>query len=165
MKELKKYINESLLDDEDILIDNTKQTIDNPFAYILISKQNNIPWIKFMDKMNEYVDDILDNFPSLKKTKYNFEFNSERKLYKEGKRIVRLEADIPNYDAVKKTIIYISLGKDNIISITFSRHWDFGTKLRNRINEEVYDKEVADFVKKYDLKRFANFNNSYTKQM
>lgn len=164
MKELKKYINESLLDDEDILIDNTKQTIDNPFACILISKQNNIPWIKFMDKMNEYVDDILDNFPSLKKTKYNFEFNSERAPYKEGRRIVWLEADIPNYDAVKKTIIYMSLGRDNTISVTFSRHWDFGAKLRNRINEKVYDKEVADFVKKYDLKRIGSFN-SYTKQM
>lgn len=164
MKELKKYISESLLDDEDILIDNTKQTIDNPFACILASKQNNMPWIKFMDKMNEYVDDILDNFPSLKKTKYNFEFNSEKEPYKGGRRIVRLEADIPNYDAVKKTIIYMSLGRDNTISITFSRHWDFGTKLRNRINEKVYDKEVADFVKKYDLKRIDNFN-SYTKQM
>ena len=159
-----KSLYESILDDEDILLGDVKKTIDNIFVYILSSTVNDISWWDFMDGLDKYTDEIISYFPSLKKTKYKFEFNSERKTYNDGRRIVWLEADIPNYDVSRKTILYIILDEGNSMRLSFSRHWDFGTKLRNRVDEKKYISEMESFVKKYGFKRNVSFY-SYTKQM
>jgi hypothetical protein len=159
-----KSLYESILDDEDVLIGDVKSSINDIFTYILFSKNSGISWGKFMDKLNEYVDEIISYFPSLKKSKYKFEFNSERKTYNEGKRIVWLEVDIPLYSDDKKTIFFIILDEDNSIRLAFSRHWDFGIKLRNRVNEKDYQNDMNNFAKKFGFNRNVSFY-SFIKQM
>ena len=105
-----KSLYESILDDEDILINDVKKSANDIFTYIQVSKLHNIPYMKFMDELNDkYIDSVIDNFPSLKKSGYKFEFNSERKTYNSGKRIIWLEADIPNYDYSKKNYLLHSI--------------------------------------------------------
>lgn len=156
-----KTLYESILDDEDVIIKDTK--FDDIFIHILISKQDNIPYMRFMDRINDkYLDEIIDCFPSLKKSGYKFEFGAERIEYNKGNRIIWLEADIPNYESYKKTIFYITLRDHNVIDIHFNRHWDFGTKLRNRVNERDYNKDKENFMDKFEFK-MVNFY-SYIKQ-
>ena len=160
-----KSLYESILDDEDDLIGDVKKTIDNVFTYIQVSKYIDTPYMKFMDELNDkYIDDFIDNFPSLKKSGYKFEFNSERKTYNNGKRIIWLEADIPNYDVDKKTICFIVLRDDNKMSLNFNRQWDFGVKLRNRVNEKDYQNDMNNFAKKFGFNRNVSFY-SFIKQM
>ena len=164
MRNLKNYIYESILDDEDVLIDDVKKSAKDIFTYIQASKLHDIPYMKFMDELNDkYIDSVIDNFPSLKKSGYKFEFNSERKTYNSGKRIIWLEADIPNYDFDRKTICFIVLRDDNKMSLNFSRQWDFGTKLRNRVDQKSYDKDINEFSKKNNFTQI-NLYDSF-KQM
>jgi hypothetical protein len=158
-----KTLYESILDDEDILINDVKKTIDNIFVYILSSTVNGMSWWDFMDGLDKYTDEIISHFPSLKKSKYKFEFNSERKTYNDGKRIIWLEADIPNYDVDRKTIFFIILRDDNKMCLRFNRQWDFGTKLRNRVDRKSYDKDINEFSKKNNFTQI-NLYDSF-KQM
>ena len=119
--------------------------------------------MRFMDRINDkYLDEIIDYFPSLKKSGYKFEFCAERIEYNNRDRIIWLEADIPNYESHKKTIFYIILDEDNSMRLTFSRHWNFGTKLKNRVNERDYIKDKEKFMDKFGF-RMINFYN-YIKQ-
>lgn len=154
-----KSLYESILDDEDILIQDIKKSTNDIFTYILLSKLDNISWGNFIDKVDKYVDEIILYFPSLKKSKYKFEFNLERGEYNKGKRIIWLEADIPKYDTSRKTIFYIILDNDNTIRLSFNRHWDFGTKLRNRVNEKDYQNDMNNFAKKFGFNKNVSFYN------
>lgn len=160
-----KSLYESILDDEDVLIGDVKSSINDIFTYILFSKNSGIPYMKFMDELNDkYIDSVIDKFPSLKKSGYKFEFNAERKTYNNGKRVIWLEADIPNYDVDRKTIFFIILRDDNKMCLNFNRQWDFGTKLRNRVNEKDYQNDMNNFAKKFGFNRNVSFYN-FIKQM
>ena len=153
-------IYESILDDEDVLIDDVKKSVDDIFTYILTSTNRNIHYKKFRDELNhKYIDSVIDNFPSLKKSGYKFEFNS---AYNGDNRVVSLEVDIPLYSADKNTIFFIILDEDNSIRLAFSRHCDFGIKLRNRVNEKDYQKDIENFAKNYNFKKL-NFYSFYKK--
>ena len=159
-----KTLYESILDDEDVLIGGVKSSINDIFAYVQVSKLHNIPYMKFMDELNDkYIDSVIDNFPSLKKSGYKFEFNAERKTYNNGKRIIWLEADIPNYNVDRKTIFFIILRDDNKMCLNFNRQWDFGTKLRNRVDQKSYNKDINEFSKKNNFTQI-NLYDSF-KQM
>lgn len=166
MRDLKNYIYESILDDEDVLIDDVKKSANDIFTYIQASKLHDIPYMKFMDELNDkYIDSVIDNFPSLKKSGFNFEFNSERKTYNNGKRIIWLEAKnyATNKRYVNNIIFYIILRDDNKMSLNFNRQWDFGTKLRNRVDQKSYDKDINEFSKKNNFTQI-NLYDSF-KQM
>ena len=81
-----KTLYESILDDEDVIIKDAQ--FDDIFIHTIISKQDNIPYMRFMDRINDkYLDEIIDYFPSLKKTGYKFEFSAERIEYNRGNEL------------------------------------------------------------------------------
>lgn len=153
MKTLNDYINESLLDDEDVLINNAEEDSKNPFIVIgnLIASSNNlqkdITTQQAIDKiirnvLIEYLPDIfktsswaskkgivINYYGSTVSIKWgsdsNFEFLSIRGGYQDHKAVVYF------LDSYHKEQVKL-----------------FGFK-----NKTQYEKWVKDFMKKFDLKR------------
>ena len=55
------------------------------------------------------------------------------------------------------------LRDDNKMCLNFNRQWDFGTKLRNRVDRKSYDKDINEFSKKNNFTQI-NLYDSF-KQM
>ena len=78
-----KTLYESILDDEDVLITNTKKTIDNVFTYIAAHyKEYESKYIKFASYIEDnYIEDIYNAFPSIKKTGYKLNMDAVRGIH------------------------------------------------------------------------------------
>lgn len=81
MKELKKYISESILDDEDTLLASFHEDKQNLFVRMIVATNSKISSYNFFKELerDNCIEWIYDNFPSLKSFKLYLDLN-----YKNG---------------------------------------------------------------------------------
>lgn len=160
-----KSLYESILDDEDVLIGDVKKTIDNVFTYIAAHyKEYESKYIKFSSCIEDnYIEDIYNAFPSIKKTGYKLNMDAVRGIHN-NKIVILLEIDVPSYKQHQKGFMYIMFDIiENRLSVSFSRQWDYGAKIKNRLDDKEYQKDIENFAKHNDLDK-VNFY-SFIKQM
>jgi hypothetical protein len=160
-----KSLYESILDDEDVLIGDVKKTIDNIFTYIATHyKEYESKYIKFLSYIEDnYIEDIYNAFPSIKKTGYKLNMSSPRGIHN-NKIVIILEIDVPSYKEYQKGFMYIMFDIiENRLSVSFSRQWDYGVKIKNRMDDKEYQKDIENFAKHNDLdkKNFYSFYKKY----
>ena len=172
MKELKKYINESLLDDEDSLISNVKKDSNDLFSRMINavdSKMSSYDFYKSLDRDN-CIDWIYENFPSLKQFKLHFDLNNSNgsqdnkhgfarshKLVRVGVSIYKKNPvsnfichDLMTLEYDKTTNTLIVLGK-NPANVTAFAFWDFH-------KFSYFGGELNNFIKKYNLEKMTPGN-------
>ena len=177
MKELKKYISESLLDDEDDLISNVKKDSNDLFSRMITavdSKMSSYDFYKSLDRDN-CIDWIYENFPSLKQFKLHFDLNNSNgsqdnkhgfarthKLVRVGISMYKKNPvgnficyDIMTFEYDKTTNTLIILGKSPV-NVTAFTYWD----TREFTNFKI---DLNNFIKKYDLEKI-NPGDSYLKR-
>lgn len=172
MKELKKYINESLLDDEDDLISNVKKDSNNLFSRMIDavdSKMSSYDFYKSLDR-DDCMDWIYENFPSLKQFKLHFDLNNSngsqdnKHGFAHSHKLVRVGISIYKKNPVGNFICYdlmtleydktanklIVLGK-NPANITAFAFWDFR-------KSAYFGGDLNNFIKKYNLEKMTPGN-------
>lgn len=79
MRDLKKYIRESILDDEDVLISGVRASTDDLFTRMLAAVNSKITSYNFYKSLerDNCIEWIYENFPSLKQFKLHLDLNNK----------------------------------------------------------------------------------------
>ena len=77
MKELKKYISESILDDEDTLLASVQKDKQNLLARMVVATNSKISSYNFFKELerDNCIEWVYDNFPSLRRFKLHLDLN------------------------------------------------------------------------------------------
>ena len=171
MKELKKYISESVLDSESDLIAQAQKDKQNILSRMIVATNSSISSYNFFRELerDNCIEWIYDNFPSLKRFKLHLDLNPKNShvdnthgfnhahnsvvigitIYKNMPKLGWQSYDIMTfrYDKVLNRIAII--GK-NPINVTSFAYWD-----SSEFNS--FFRDLENFSKKYDLGKIEQY--------
>ena len=176
MRDLKKYIQESILDDEDVLMSDVKADTVNLFARMITalnSKMSSYEFYKSLERDN-CIEWIYENFPSLKQFKLHFDLNNKNGgvddphgFSHNHKKVVvgismfkkRPDTGFICFDVMKFICDgdnHITIIGKNPVAVNVFTYWNSG-------NWHSFNIDLDKFIKKYNLEKI-NPTSPYLKR-
>lgn len=147
---------ESILDDEDVLINKTKQDINNPFFHIAMLIANKIDYRPLENELMKWLNKIeipFDGYWDVTKEFITFTLdnsNSKKKLSWADRRILSISnAQFP------RKVYKIPDTADLIVMVIPSNNIPLLRVLKNYKIKD-YDKKMDELVKKYNLNYYSS---------
>lgn len=145
-----KSLYESILDDEDVLINKTKQDVNNPFFHIAMIVDGKSNYEPYKGELMKWLDRIEMPFDGYWRIEGNFikfildDSNSKRRL------IDRDILFISNRPITKR--IYKVPDHTNLVIMIIPSDNSFLSKVLKSLKIKDYDEKMDELVKKYNLK-------------
>ena len=146
-----KSLYESILDDEDVLVNNMRKDINNPFFHIAMLIANKIDYRPLENELRKWLNKITMPFDGYwEVTKYFITFtlddsNSKKELIKDSREILFISNSNITYNMYKITddvkLATMIIPADNL----------FLSKILKSLKIKDYDKKMDKLVKKYNL--------------
>ena len=154
---------ESILDDEDVLISNTKKYANNPFIQIAnILKRGNHDYRLLKDELMSCLNKIempFDGEWSIVKNFIKFTLDSS----KSKRKLKQIDCEvifISNSPAVRRT--YKVPDDTEIVVVVVTSDSNFLSKVLKTLKIQSYDDKIDEMTKQYDL-RLHNFEEKIFK--
>ena len=153
-----KSLYESILDDEDILVNNVKKDMNNPFFHIAMLITNKIDYRPLENELMKWLNKIempFDGYWEVTKNSIKFILydSSKKELHKIDREILF----ISNVDTTYKA--YKISGDVKLAIMIISANSRFLSKILKSLKIKDYDKKMDELVKKYNLNYYSSEDN------
>ena len=146
-----KSLYESILDDEDVLVNNMRKDINNPFFHIAMLIANKIDYRPLENELRKWLNKITMPFNGYWEITKDFikftldDSNSKKELSRIDREILFISNDNNTYRVYKIT------GGVNLATMIIPADNRFLSKVLKSLKIKDYDKKMDELVKKYNL--------------